>query len=60
MGEIHRLVLAHGRDKVPASQRRLVDVAAEVMAEDAQSLGITYSGWCLTALPHKRLPDDQP
>ena len=64
MGEVHRLILAHGRDKardmVPASQRRLVDVAAEVMAEDAQSLGITYSGWCLTALPHKRLPDDQP
>jgi hypothetical protein len=64
MGEVHRLVLAHGREKardmVPASQRRLVDVAAEVMAEDAQSLGITYSGWCLTALPHKRLADDQP
>jgi hypothetical protein len=64
MGEIHRLILSHGRDKardmVPVSQRRLVDVAAEVMAEDAQSLGITYSGWCMTALPHKRLPDDQP
>jgi hypothetical protein len=30
------------------------------MAKDAQSLGITYSGWCLTALPHKRLPDDRP
>ncbi|MFC7478301.1 replication protein RepA [Dankookia sp. GCM10030260] len=63
MGEIHRLVLAHGREKardmVPVSQRRLVDVAAEVMAEDAQSLGITYSGWCLTALPHKRLANDQ-
>ena len=64
MGEVHRLILAHGREKardmVPAAQRRLVDVAAEVMAEDAQSLGITYSGWCLTGLPHKRLPDDQP
>ena len=64
MGEIHRLILSHGRDKardmVPVSQRRLIDVAAEVMAEDAQSLGITYSGWCMTALPHKRLPDDQP
>jgi hypothetical protein len=63
MGEVHRLILAHGREKardmVPVSQRRLVDVAAEVMAEDAQSLGITYSGWCLTALPHKRLPNDQ-
>ena len=45
---------------VPAAQRRLVDVAAEVVAEDTQSFGITYSGWCLTGLPHKRLPNDQP
>jgi hypothetical protein len=44
---------------VPASQRRLVDVAAEVLADEAQSLGITYSGFCLTGFPHKRLSDTQ-
>ena len=29
------------------------------MADDAQRIGISYTGFCLTALPHKRLPDDQ-
>jgi hypothetical protein len=47
LGEIHRLILAHGREKaremVPVRQRRLIDVAAEVMAEDAQSLGACCS-----------------
>jgi hypothetical protein len=34
---------------VPARHRHLVDVAAEVLADEAQNLGITYSGFCLTA-----------
>ena len=38
----------------------MVDIAAEVLADDAQRIGISYTGFCLTALPHKRLPDDQP
>ena len=41
-------------------QRPLVDIAAEVMADESQRIGISYTGFCLTALPHKRLPDDQP
>jgi Plasmid encoded RepA protein len=59
VGDIHRLVIQHGREKaremLPARQRHLVDVAAEVLADEAQNLGITYSGFCLTAFPHKRL-----
>ena len=43
---------------VPARDRALVDIAAEVLAADDQLLGITYSGFCLTAFPHKRLADD--
>jgi hypothetical protein len=42
---------------VPAHERHLVDVAAEVLADDTQNLGITYSGFCLTGFPHKRLDD---
>lgn len=42
---------------VPAKQRVLVDMAAEVLASEAQRLGITYSGFCLTGFPHKRLAD---
>ena len=61
---IHRLVLVHGRDvarsMVPREKRALVDIAAGVMADEAQTIGISYTGFCLTSLPHKRLPDDQP
>jgi hypothetical protein len=43
---------------VPAKQRLLVDIAAEVMADERQNIGISYTGFCLTSLPHKRLSDD--
>lgn len=60
---LHRLVLLHGRERaramVPQRQRALVDIAAEVMADESQSIGISYTGFCLTSLPHKRLPDEQ-
>src|SRR3954469_15824801 len=61
---VHRLVLLHGKDKaremVPPHRRQLVDIAAEVMGDETQAVGISYTGFCLTSLPHKRLPDDQP
>jgi hypothetical protein len=60
---LHRLVLVHGRERaremVPERQRPLIDIAAEVMSDDAQRIGVSYTGFCLTSLPHKRLPDDQ-
>jgi hypothetical protein len=60
---VHHLVLAHGREKaremLPARQRSLVDIAAEVLADEQQRIGISYTGFCLTSLPHRRLPDDQ-
>ena len=61
--DLHRLVLVHGRERarlmVPERQRPLVDIAAEVMADESQRIGISYTGFCLTSLPHKRLPDEQ-
>lgn len=61
--ELHKLVLIHGRERaremVPERQRQLVDIAAEVMADERQRIGISYTGFCLTSLPHKRLPDNQ-
>lgn len=58
-----RLVLVHGRDQarkmVEPEQKKLVDIAAEVMGDDVGRIGITYTGFCLTALPHKKLPDEQ-
>jgi hypothetical protein len=62
-GGVRRLVLVHGRDQartmVEPEQRALVDIAAEVMADDGGRIGITYTGFCLTGLPHKKLPDEQ-
>jgi hypothetical protein len=59
-----RLVLVHGREQarqmVEPEHKRLIDIAAEVMADEAAKIGITYTGFCLTGLPHKRLKDDQP
>ncbi|MCW2242566.1 replication protein RepA [Azospirillum canadense] len=63
MASIHQLVRTHGRDEarrlVDVKDRNLVDIAAAVLAEESTALGITYSGFCLTALPHKKLPDEQ-
>jgi hypothetical protein len=60
---VHQLVLIHGRERarelVSEKQRPLIDIAAEVMSDESQSIGITYAGFCLTSLPHKRLADDQ-
>jgi Plasmid encoded RepA protein len=60
---VHRLVLAHGRERaremVEPRRRPLVDIAAEILSDDSQRVGISYTGFCLTSLPHKRLPDDQ-
>lgn len=62
MGTVHDLVRRHGRDEarrmVPANDRPLVDMAAAVLAADP-AMGITYSGFCLTALPHKKLDDGE-
>lgn len=61
MAEIHDLILAKGVDAAraqakTAADRLVVDVAADMLAEESQRLGITYSGFCLTGLPHKKIP----
>lgn len=63
-GGVRRLVLAHGRQQarlmVEPEQKRLVDIAAEVLGDDEGRIGITYTGFALTGLPHKKLADDEP
>jgi len=59
MSYVHQLVIKHGhqaaREMVSTKHERLcVDIAAEIMAEESERLGITHSGFCLTALPHKK------
>jgi hypothetical protein len=62
MAEIHQLVLLHGvegaRSMVASrAERKLVDLAAKVLAEESDALGFSYAGFCMTSLPHKRLAD---
>lgn len=63
MGTIHNLILKHGREEARRiagpNSSQLVDLAACVLADESQDFGVTYSGFCLTSLPHKRLNDDQ-
>lgn len=63
MGTLHRLVIEHGREaaleKVDPAERHLVRVAADILAEDDDAIGVTYSGFCQASLPHKRLPNDR-
>jgi hypothetical protein len=47
------------RELVSEKQCPLVDIAVEVMADENHPIGISYTGFCLTSLPHTRLPDDQ-
>lgn len=62
MGSIHDLVLAHGKSDVRQllgpDRATAVDIAAAVLEEESRNLGITYAGFCLTSLPHRRLPND--
>ncbi len=59
---VRQLVLIHGRDRasamVPDKHRSLVNIAAEVLSDEQQRIGISYTGFCLTSLPHKRLADN--
>ena len=58
MAEVHQLILLHGveearRQAVTKHERQVVEAAYQVLSEDAERMGFTYSGFALTSLPHK-------
>ena len=61
---LHQLVIVHGRERaremVPERQRPLVDIAAEVMADESQRIGISYTGFALPACPTSGYPTVRP
>ena len=62
MASVHRLIVQRGveearRQAVTKHERALVEAAYQVMSEEADKLGFTYSGFALTSLPHKPQPD---
>ena len=60
---VRQLVLLHGRatahEMVEPDAGSLVRIASEVLGDEKGRSGYSYSGLCLTSLPHRKLGDDQ-
>lgn len=60
---VRQLVLLHGRtmarEMVEPEAEALVRIASEVLGDEKGRTGYSYSGLCLTSLPHRKLRDDQ-
>ena len=58
MAEVHQLIIQHGieearRQAVTKHERMVIEAAYQVLSDDAERMGFTYSGFPLTSLPHK-------
>ena len=65
MGLIHRHLEEHGRQgslALPeldiANYRAVLEAANSFLSDECVGTGYLYSGWCQSALPHKKLADD--
>jgi len=63
MAEVHHLIIRSGiaearRQAVTKHERAMVEAAYQVLSEDAEKIGFTYSGFALTSLPHKPPPSE--
>ena len=59
MADVHQLIQRQGieearRQAMTRHERAMVEVAYQVLAEENEGIGFTYSGFALTSLPHKR------
>jgi len=62
MGEVHSVIIRHGIETARAmaatkAERRAVDAAATILAEEDARMGITHAGFAMTSLPHKRIEE---
>lgn len=62
MAEVHQLIVQRGveearRQAVTKHERVLVEAAYQVLTEETDKMGFTYSGFALTSLPHKPQTD---
>lgn len=58
MAEVHQLIVKHGieearRQALTKHERMVIEAAYQVLSDDAEKMGFTYSGFALTSLPHK-------
>ena len=60
MSQIHDLIEQLGKKQArqESNTPQIVDAASAMMAAESETLGVTYSGFALTSLPHKRLAND--
>jgi hypothetical protein len=62
MAEVHHLIIEQGietarRQAITKHERVVIETAYQVLSDDAEKIGFTYSGFALTSLPHK--PTDE-
>jgi hypothetical protein len=58
MADVHHLIISQGIDEarrqaLTKHDRLVIEAAYQVLADDAEKMGFTYSGFALTSLPHK-------
>ena len=63
MAEVHRLIVRQGveearRQALTKHERSVVEAAYQMLSEDADRVGFSYSGFALTCLPHKPKQED--
>lgn len=63
MGLLHDRITQHGRQGAlaladTATDRKAIEAALTYMSDEESATGFLFSGWCQTALPHRRLADD--
>ncbi len=63
MGNVHRVIVDGGveearKQAVTKHDRAVVEAAHQVLSDEADKVGFTYSGFALTCLPHKLQDED--
>src|SRR6186997_71525 len=58
MDNVHWLIRTKGieearRQAVTKRERQVIEAAYQVLSDDAEKMGFTYSGFALTSLPHR-------
>jgi Plasmid encoded RepA protein len=58
MAEVHQLILQYGieearRQAGSKHERQVIEAAYQVLSDESERIGYTYSGFALTSLPHK-------
>jgi hypothetical protein len=62
MAKVHQLIVQYGieearRQAVSKHERQVIEAAYQVLSDDAEKIGFTYSGFALTSLPHRPQTD---